>query len=257
VDGLEVMVYPDWISDLASVAAAFRSSGLNFPVIHAVKGIGTALGSTDRDERTKGLGLLSANCAFGEEIGADLLVLHLWDLPSSDQNLELNLEALESCTELAVGSGLRLAVETIPCARADPLTNIKRVFERDPRSLAALDTEFLMQHQQLDLALASDWLWTQGRVGHIHIKDYDGQPRAVDGYRRYLLPGEGAIDFHRFFRLLGERGFNGTVSLEASVVERDGAVELAGLLVGIADMTQLIEEFLYSQPSVTPDGEPP
>ena len=53
VDGLEVMYFPDWTTDIELVAAGLGASGLRFPVVHAEKGIGPALISEQAEERAR------------------------------------------------------------------------------------------------------------------------------------------------------------------------------------------------------------
>jgi sugar phosphate isomerase/epimerase len=238
VDGLELLFYHQWYEQFDQVAADLRASGLSFPVIHAEKTIGPALGASEPEQRAA-LRKLRENCRLGQQLGAELLVLHLWGLPGSDEQFECNLSMLGECLKIAADADMALAVETIPCLQADPLTNVRRAIEQDARAQVALDTEFLAYHQQLDEALASDWLWQEGRVKHIHIKDYNGQLADANGYRRFLHPGEGQIDFARFFDRLVQRGFAGTISLEASVVHPDGRVDLPKLHASLADLRRL------------------
>lgn len=239
VDGLELLFYRQWYEQFDQVAADLLASGLHFPVMHAEKSIGPALGRAEPEQRAEALRKLRENCRMGRQLGAGLLVLHLWGLPGSDEQFERNLSALGECLAIAADAGLALAIETIPCAQADPLTNIRRAIAQDSRAQVALDTEFLALHGQLDEALASDWLWQEGRVRHIHIKDYDGQMAEADGYRRYLHPGEGQIDFSRFFERLAQRGFAGTISLEATAVRRDGWIDLPKLHASLVDLRRL------------------
>ena len=133
-----------------------------------------------------------------------------------------NLQFLNDCMKIAEDFGLQLAVETIPCKYNDPLSNIYRVVEQAPDILIALDTEFLAMHNQLEAALKADWLWHHNRVRHIHIKDYDGNVYSTDNFRRYLHPGEGNINFPKFFDTLKLHSFNGNISLESSVVNQMG-----------------------------------
>ena len=100
--------------------------------------------------------------------------------------------------------------------RADPLSIIRRALDQDERCRVTLDTEFLASHNQLNEALDADWLWQDDRVIHAHIKDYNGTMHTPDNRRQYLHPGEGELDFPNFFKRLKERGFTGSVSLEAS-----------------------------------------
>lgn len=226
VDGFEVMFYPDWTAHIEHIAAELLTSGLRFPVIHAEKAIGPALISQQPEEREQGWQWMAASCHLGSLLGASLLVFHLWGLPDSDEKIEQNLETLADCRVLAETFSLELAVETIPCRRFDPLSNVRRAIEQDPRCLVALDTEFLALHNQVQEALHAEWLWHENRVRHIHIKDYAGGMYSTDNYRPYLHPGEGHIDFASFFAALKQRNFNGYISLEASVVSRDGTRDL-------------------------------
>lgn len=224
VDGFEVLFYSSWYPAQKAIAASLSASGLAFPAIHTEKHIGPLLGSGQPADRAEALRRLAANCAFAGEIGARLAILHLWGLPTADDCIANNLAALGDCLAVVEDHGLELALETVPCRRADPLSHIRRALEQDGRVCIALDTEFLAHHAQLDAALAADWLWARGRVRHIHIKDYDGSLLGPDGRRRYLHPGEGHLDFTRLFATLGEHGFCGSVSLEAPAVDAGGAV---------------------------------
>lgn len=239
-DGLELLFYKAWYADVDQVAADLLASGLRFPVLHSEKSIASALGSVDTTERARALEKLEKNCLLGRRLGTQLLILHLWGMPGSDEHLERNLDMLGACISVAQEAGLALAVETIPCAQADPLTNVRRALEHDERALVALDTEFLTLHKQLDQALAADWLWQGGRVRHVHIKDYDGQMADANHYRRYLHPGEGAVDFPAFFRGLARRDYQDRVSLEASVVQPDGVVDLPKLRTSLAHLRELV-----------------
>lgn len=242
VDGFEVIFYSAWYEDIERTARDLRRFGLRFAAVHAEKSIATDLGATETQERERGVDKLEINCRFGSQIGAKSVILHLWGLPASDERIELNLEALESCTDTAHRHGLELAVETIPCIKADPLTNIRRAIKRDGRCVVALDTEFLALHKQLDEAMAADWLWQGRRVHHIHVKDYDGQMFASDNRRRYLHPGEGQIDFTNFFNALKRRSFSGAISLEASAIAQDGTVDMERIRRSLGILRQLSQD---------------
>lgn len=240
VDGLELLFFADWYPQVERVAADLGAAGLRFPVLHLEKSIGGLLGSAEPAQRVLALQRLERNCWVGEQLGVALVVLHLWGMPGSDEQLERNLEALGECLRIAGEAGLEVAVETIPCLRSDPLTNARRAVALAGRTLIALDTEFLALHGQLEEALAADWLWSGNRVRHVHIKDYDGQMADASGYRRYLHPGEGRIDFPGFFAGLAARGFAGSISLEASVVRSDGVVDLPRLQASLAHLRTLL-----------------
>ena len=221
VDGFEVIVYPCWYADLEQIARTLRASGLAFPVIHAEKGIGEAFGSNDPSIQEQGVAHFARNCHFAREIGASLAVLHLWGLPESDSHFERNLCPLARCLDIAESYALELAIETIPCMSSDPLSNVRRAFECDPRSRVALDTEFLAMHSQLNAVFDASWLWQAALVRHVHLKDF----LAEGG--RFLHPGDGEIDFSHFIRQLRTMGFEGALSLESRGIDSEGNVEVA------------------------------
>jgi sugar phosphate isomerase/epimerase len=227
-DGIEVIFYSAWYENdqFQEIAKDLRSSGLTFPAVHAEKSIGSLLGKPDKASIDLAIDRLNYNCYFAQQIGAEAIVLHLWGLPESDHHFERNLEQLPLCADFAWRYRLWPVVETVPCLATDPLTRLRQVIATDARCRVALDSEFLAHHNQLDAALAADWLWQDDRVMHVHIKDYDGRMSTDDGYRRYLQPGEGQIDFLTFFRGLKRRAFKGNISLEASAVTPGGAVDL-------------------------------
>ena len=240
VDGFELMFYPDWSTEIEHIATELLKSRLRFPAIHAEKGIVPAIVSSRPGEREQGWQWMQASCQFGKSLGANLLIFHLWGLPDSDEKIEQNLHFLKDCMKFAEDFGLKLVVETIPCKYNDPLSNVYRAVEQEPGVLVALDTEFLAMHNQLEAALEADWLWQQNRVRHIHIKDYDGNLYSIDNFRRYLHPGEGSIDFPKFFESLRLRGFSGNISLETSVVNHDGIRDIQKLKKSLSLLQEMI-----------------
>ena len=229
VDGLELLFYPAWYPELDHIATDLQRSGLKFPVIHTEKKIGVALGKKQASEREQGMRWLTDNCLLGSRLGSHTLVLHLWGWPELDDDLDQNLEQLSACIDIAAGYGMELAIETIPCRKSDPLSNVHRAIERDGRSRIALDTEFLAKHGQLEAVFATEWLWQQSLVRHVHIKDYDGTGFHENGSRKYLHPGQGHIDFVRFFSELKQHNFSGSISLETPALDQEGKVNIGML----------------------------
>jgi sugar phosphate isomerase/epimerase len=217
VDGLELGIGRVW--DLARVEHDLGSAGLRFATAHSDKRIGAEL----LDDPQAALAQLQGNCRLAAALGATIVVLHLWELPIGDRRLDENLARLPACLDIAEAAGVTLAVETIPSLIGSPLDNVRRALERDGRCRVTLDTEFLARHGQLGAALADDSLWEQ--VVHVHVKDYAGSLRDRDGTRRYLIPGEGMIDFEQVFGTLRRRAYEGALTLEVSAVTADGHVD--------------------------------
>ncbi len=240
--GLEIMYYPDWMPYVEEIARDLLATGLRFPALHVEKSAGPALAGMDAQMRAQGRAQLNASCRLGKLVGARVAIFHLWASPESDEQIERNLAILGECVDIAQAHEMELAVETVPCLKSTPLEVMQRVIARDGRCCVALDTEFLAIHNQVEAALEADWLWTDGRVRHIHLKDYDGEQYTADGYRRYLHPGEGRLDFPHLFARLRERHFAGNLSLEASVVGPDGSRDLVKLHNTLESLNALLRE---------------
>jgi sugar phosphate isomerase/epimerase len=238
VPGFELGVYAAWYGHLDDVISDLRGSELSFPVVHGEKGIGAGLGSAESEEVESALERLELNCRAAAALGAKTLVLHLWEKPDSDREIERNLGHLPTCLDTAAAYGVTLAVETIPGDAGTPLANIRLALERDSRCRVTLDTEFLAFHGQLAESVAADWLWEEKFVHHVHLKDFDGRLREGD-VRRYLLPGEGMLDLQGFLTGLVERGYAGAMTVEATAVDEQGRLDPERLTRIAAVVTQL------------------
>jgi sugar phosphate isomerase/epimerase len=225
----EAMFYDTWYGQSGAIADRLRSLGVQWSAVHAEKNIGPSLIAEARSTLESSLAGLAENCKFARQVGAGLVVLHLWGLPDGDAKLGRQLEVLPRLVEIAEADGVLLGIEAIPCAVNTPLENLERVVAADPRARIVLDTEFLAMHGELDLALDASWLWTENRVARIHIKDFNGVLVDQQGRRRYLHPGEGTIPFDRWFHGLVMRGYAGPIVLEATAVDSAGAVDVSRL----------------------------
>jgi sugar phosphate isomerase/epimerase len=217
VEGFELSLYAAWYGHLDDVIQDLRDSGLRFPVVHGEKLIGAGLGGAP-EEADDALQRLEVNFRAAAALQAKTLILHLWERPGGDRELERNLERLPACLDMAQAYGITLAAETIPGDVGTPLENVRLAREREARCKLVLDTEFLGFYGQLEAAVDADWLWADGAVHHVHLKDFDGRLWR-EGQRRYLLPGEGHLDLQRFLTGIARRGYAGAFTLEATAVD--------------------------------------
>jgi sugar phosphate isomerase/epimerase len=218
--GFELSIYPSWVDDADRIGEEVAELGLPLETAHAEKTVGARLSQGD----SAAVERLEGSARIASRVGARLLVLHLWELPLGDRHLERNLDLLPACADVVEGAGLTLGVETIPCSVGSPLANVARAVEREPRCVAVLDTEFLGYHNEFEAAPDAGL-----PVGHVHVKDFAGAIRDGDPRMRYLLPGEGALDIDGFLDRLRAGGYDGAVTLEASAVDPDGALDRARL----------------------------
>src|SRR5207247_10491458 len=135
VNGFELMVYPDWSTEIEQIATELLKSQLRFPAIHAEKGIMPALVSSRSGEREQGWQWMQASCQLGNLLGANLLIFHLWGLPDSDKKIEQNLKILKDCMKFAEDIALKTVIENIPCKYRDPISNDYRTLTREQGGL--------------------------------------------------------------------------------------------------------------------------
>ena len=89
-EGFELSIYPSWIEDVDAVSDGIVALGLPIGIAHAEKSVGARLSEDDRG----GVDRLELSARLAGRVGARLLVLHLWELPLGDRNLERNLDLL-------------------------------------------------------------------------------------------------------------------------------------------------------------------
>lgn len=226
--GIELMMLPIYYEKYDDVIAEIRKNGLNAPVIHCEKEIGTMLsdaghaaseGNTADEEalRRKITELFRMNCRIGEMAKSSRMVLHLWGGVNSDSYLDYNISALGELTAAAKEHGLRLLIENIPSVVNDPLANWNRIM--DTGALGdngfIFDTRFGKLHEQADAILTDERIVPH--IEHVHISDFAGTYREFKALRPILHPGEGSVDFLRIAELLDGMGYDSTITLESPV----------------------------------------
>jgi sugar phosphate isomerase/epimerase len=242
VDGFEVMFYSTWYPEISHIATHLQSSGLSFPAVHAEKSIGVGLGQPNRSAREQALHNFQLNCQLAQQIGASIIILHLWGWPELDDHLAYNLDLLPQCLDAAANYNLEIAIETIPCRVSTPLDNVHLAVSHDSRSHVTLDTEFLALHNQMTEVFNTPWLWLDHRIRHIHIKDFSGNGLSLNGRRHYLHPGEGVIDFPSFFSHLHQQHYQGNISLESPVLNDEGHINLPKLKNSLSSLHSLLTQ---------------
>ncbi len=227
VDGLELMMLVFYYDRRCDVIEAVRHSGVQAPVIHCEKEIGSMLSdaaaldfSGKRDEAEALYGrareLFRLNCAFGEDVESRKMVLHLWGGRSSDGHIDYNISKFAELKDIAAEHGLRLLAENIPSNTADPRTNWHRLLPQMDGAGFIFDTRFGKLHEQ-SAEILTDPLLTP-HIEHIHVSDFGGGYRDFAALRPILHPREGKIDFSEIFALLHKMDYDGSVTLESPVM---------------------------------------
>ena len=224
-DGIEFMMYDSWYDKIDEIVEDFKRSEVNVRTLHADKFIGQKLGLGDKENQRDALLSMEKNCRIAKELGADKIVLHLWNGPISDDNIENNLKAFDSLYDIANGYGITLTPENVVCRNKSPNLYILELAERYPYAKFTFDTKMADFHNELNDACEGDFvkLWKEKRISHLHINDRGGPYKDWD-YVRTRHIGEGHIDFPAFFEFLSSVSYDGTLTLECSSLDADGNI---------------------------------
>ncbi len=243
-DGFEFMMYDSWYDDYRRIARELSEASVNFSAFHVEKRVGELISINESGSIKRAEELFAVNCEAACIIGAEKLVLHLWDGLPSDKNISVNINEYEVLKNIAEKFGLLLTVENVPCNNRDPLTHFSVLREKYPDIAFTLDVRHAQFHGQLESICAGKYdPLLKDSIRHIHISDYSG------GYMEWeklngLPVGEGHIDFVEFFIYMGKNGYAGDITLESPAVNPDGSVDTEKANKGIGYIRELCLSFL-------------
>ncbi len=228
-DGFEFIMYGTWYNEVDAITEFLTSIGLNIPVMHSEKSITEHIARGGEEEEREAFRLFEINCRMAEAIGAQKIVIHLWNGLISDTHFENNLRSYPMFREIAEKHGLTLLVENVVCLQ-DPMSHWVELYRHYPDIRFVFDTKMADFHRQLDLLYAPeyDWLWKENHILHYHVNDYGG------GYMdwsnlKVLQLDKGHIDFERFFRFAGKTGYTGDFTFEGTGFDQTGEVNIRNL----------------------------
>ena len=235
-DGFELMMLPAWYGRLDDAARVLKSARVYTPVMHFDKEIGNLLSAGGAEEAKR---LFKINCAFANSVGARRGVLHLWGGLPSDSNIDVNFSVLPYVYGVSEEYGIEIMIENIPCRMSTPLTRLREIKAAFPKATFVFDTRFAKFCGEIGTFESARDMW-DGTVSHIHISDYNGGGASRGLIRPILHPGEGVIDFERFFRDLP--AFSGTVTLESPVLSEEGAIDVKKLNLTLSYLKKKLAE---------------
>ena len=226
-DGFEFMMYSDWYDRIDDIVDMVSNTGLAIPVYHAQKSIGEKISKGGTDETKDALKRFAINCEMATRMGAEKIVVHLWDGITSDKNFDNNIKAYKELLHICMTTGVDLLVENVVCNVKDPWNRWMELLEVYPEIHFVFDTKMAAFHDQLDLLYENDneFIWKDGHICHYHVNDYGG------GYKDWAnlktLPiGKGHIDFEKFFDFIRKTGYGGTYTLESTAFDSSGHVDV-------------------------------
>jgi sugar phosphate isomerase/epimerase len=154
------------------------------------------------------------------EVGASLVNVHIARGVATfghESMVRLNAQSFAELAEQAEPYGIRIIVEHPPDLSVN-IDDIRAVLQADPRLGFHLDVGHAnIGGDRLEGLLKA----FGGRLCHVHLSDNRG--RDDD----HMPLGAGRIDWPRALRLLKERGYDGTMTLEVFAQERDYLLQSA------------------------------
>lgn len=225
-DGFEFMMYSDWYEKIDDIVAMIKGDGLCVPTYHVQKGIGEKISIGTSEELEEAFKKFRINAEMAARLGAEKIVMHLWDGLTSDSRFENNLNAYEELRRIADTVGVMLLVENVVCNVQDPWTHWQQLVKRYPDIRFVFDTKMAAFHEQLDELYREEnaFLMDNGNIQHFHVNDYGGG--YMDWANLKTLPiGRGHVDFETFFAFVRRKGYDGTFTLESTAFDSTGAVD--------------------------------
>jgi len=236
-DGFEFMMYSTWQDERSEIVDYLKATGLDFPTVHCQKGIGEDIAEGNLSE---GLSRFDGDCLMAEQIGAKLVVLHLWNGRISDSHMGRTLLSVPELQKIAAAHGVTLAIENVVCNMESPLEHFDQLLSLYPDVSFTFDTKMSAFHGEL-YRMASDEcerFW-DGHIKHIHVNDYKGGYMDWDNLRTLPI-GAGNIDFSRVFDHIHKTSYDGDYTIEATAFDQNGVVDTAMLNDCVGKLRKLI-----------------
>ena len=222
-DGFELMMYDTWYADVDGLSRFLLPLSLQIPVLHCEKRIGEMLSAGGEENRMEASRRFEINCQLASVLGADRMVMHLWDGVTSDHFFSNNLAAYIPLRDLARRYGVTLTIENVVCAQADPLTRLRQLLAVDPEALLTYDIKMAAFHGQTEKMYQPENRDLWPRIAHLHVNDFGGAPGDWSSLKTLHL-GRGSIDFSRLFAFLNTVGYEGDYTVEATAFLPDGVI---------------------------------
>ena len=225
-DGFEFILYNTWYNEIDPLTAFLREIRLNIPVMHCEKSLTEHIAAGGQEETREAFRLFEINCRMANNIGAEKMVLHLWNGKISDTHFENNLNAYPVFRDTAEKYGITLLVENVVCLQ-DPMSHWVELYRHYPDIRFVFDTKMADFHRQMNLLYDPEyeWLWRENHILHYHVNDYGGEYMDWSNLKVLML-NKGHIDFDRFFRFTRETGYAGDFTFEGTGFCQDGHVEI-------------------------------
>lgn len=221
-DGLELLMYDTWYGRENELYSAVKNLDKPVLVFHLEKSIGERISNFHLNDA---LEKMEANCSLAADLGAEKLVLHLWNGVISDQNINYNMECYKHLEDIACKHGLLLTVENVVCANSTPWAHLCLLKNLYPHIKFTFDTKMADFHKELDMIYDPNYRHVAESFAHLHINDRRGEYKDWSNLR-VLHIGHGTVDFDRFFSFIKKIGYSGDFTTEATSFDQNGNIDV-------------------------------
>lgn len=218
-DGFEFMIYSDTGDMLMPLARRVARENIPCPVVHAQKRIAAMISTPSGEYFANALDVLEGDCIAAQEMGAKKIVLHIWDRPFSNKYMNLITSRYGMLHELCAKHGLLLCAENTVCY-SSPLAGLEQIAQTWQQAAFTIDVRPAQFHREVEATTKSQ-IFTKN-MAHVHVSDIHGEHMQWSSLRPILQPGDGDVDFVRFFAALRAVGYDDTITMEASSMREDG-----------------------------------
>lgn len=225
-DGYEVMIACAWKDSVRAEEWAKRiaNSKIYSPVVHFNKHIGSKLSEGTNEAMSWALDEVIRNCELANIMDATKAVLHMWGWP--DNNFDVVLKGYKEALQICKHYNIELLVELIPCCNESLMNRVNSILKINPHAKFTLDTRLICYHDMVESIFDESILWDGNHISHVHISDCclgtDGRSKI----QPILHPGEGIIDFNKFFMNLDKKKYKGFITIESPAQFVDGKIDL-------------------------------
>jgi len=234
-DGFEFMMADTWYDKIDEILRDLDGCGLTFPTFHGDKETGNMISSLPDEEFGKCIDLWKINMEVAAHLGSKKAVCHIWGRPDSDGNLPRIFERVQQLRKISASYGIDMLSENNVVLYGSPMEHMLEFIEKDPTFGVIIDTRAAQFHRELEATCDAVPLWKN--VRHIHISDMHGGYKQWDAMYPILAPGEGDVDFPRFFRSLHALGYDNTITLESPAMRPDS--------VGVDELNRFMQFIRY------------
>lgn len=237
-DGLELLMYDTWYEKVSELYKSVSALTLPVFVFHLEKSIGELISHRHLNEA---LEKMEINCALAKDLGAEKLVLHLWNGIISDKNIECNIDSYKYLEEIAEKHGLLLTVENVVCASSTPMTHLSTLVQKYPHIKFTFDTKMADFHKEIDLIYDKNYRHVVDNFAHFHVNDRLGEYKDWTNLK-VLHVGRGSVDFDRFFSFVKTLDYKGDFTTEATSFNTEGKIDLDALNKSLSKIREYLKD---------------